>query len=81
MKIYKAHYMPENTLYQILGKAEWDIREAYTGGAVDVYINHNGKDGSYFKDYVEKMYGLRMQYDKSNPMNLIAKLLAPALRG
>ena len=41
MRIYKTHYMPENTIYQLLGKAEFNIRESYTGGAVDVYIPHN----------------------------------------
>lgn len=41
MRIYKTHYMPENTIYQILGRAEENIRKSYTGGAVDVYIPHN----------------------------------------
>jgi hypothetical protein len=41
MRIYKTHYMPENTIYQLLGKAEHNIRQSYTGGAVDVYIPHN----------------------------------------
>jgi hypothetical protein len=41
MKIYKAHYMPKNTIYQMLGNVEKDIRESYTGGAVDVYITNN----------------------------------------
>jgi len=40
-KIYKALYMPKNTVYQLLGPIESDIRESYTGGAVDVYIPHN----------------------------------------
>ena len=41
MRIYKTHYMPKNTIYQMLGKPEWNIRNSYTGGAVDVYIPHN----------------------------------------
>ena len=41
MKIYKTHFMPENSIYQILGRVERNIRESYTGGAVDVYIPHN----------------------------------------
>ena len=41
MIIYKTHFMPKDTIYQLLGKAEQDIRESYTGGAVDVYIPHN----------------------------------------
>jgi len=43
MKVYKTHFMPENTIYQMLGKVEFDIRKSYTGGAVDVYIPHNKK--------------------------------------
>src|SRR5712691_8242695 len=47
MRIYKTHFMPKDTIYQILGKPEQDIRESYTGGAVDVYIPHN-KISSFF---------------------------------
>ena len=41
MRIYKIHFMPKDTIYQLLGKPEQDIRESYTGGAVDVYKPHN----------------------------------------
>ena len=41
MKIYKALFMPIDTLYQINGPIDSDIRQSYTGGAVDVYIPHN----------------------------------------
>jgi hypothetical protein len=41
LKIYRIHFMPENSIYQILNKPYWNIRESYTGGAVDVYIPHN----------------------------------------
>ena len=41
MRIYKTHYMPKDTIYQMLGRPEWHIRESYSGGAVDVYIPHN----------------------------------------
>ncbi len=41
MKIYKTHFMPENSIYQLLGPIEQAIRQSYTGGAVDVYIPHN----------------------------------------
>lgn len=34
-----------------------------------------------FKDYVETLYNLRLQYLKSNPLNLIAKLLLNSLYG
>jgi hypothetical protein len=34
-----------------------------------------------FKDYVEFLYNLRSQYDKSNPLNFIAKILMNSLYG
>ena len=33
--------MPKDTLFQMLGGVEKDIREAYTGGRVDVFRSHN----------------------------------------
>ena len=47
--------MPDNTLYQMLGRVELDIREAYTGGAGDVYLHHNGTGGNYYAPR-EKLY-------------------------
>ena len=44
MKIFKVHYMPNNTIYQILGQVEKDIRQAYSGGAVDNYKPTNVTD-------------------------------------
>lgn len=41
MNIYKAIFMPENTIFQLGSSVERDIRQSYTGGAVDVYIPHN----------------------------------------
>jgi hypothetical protein len=45
MRMFKTHYMPENTIYQLLGPVEQDIRQSYSGGAVDVYKPHNIKPG------------------------------------
>jgi hypothetical protein len=47
MKIYKTHFMPDNTIYQLLGRVESFIRESYTGGAVDVYKPHNTITGIF----------------------------------
>jgi DNA polymerase type B, organellar and viral len=33
MKIYKTHFMPDNTIYQMLGRPEWYFRESYTSTA------------------------------------------------
>ena len=56
MIIYKTHFMPKDSIYQIVNpKVESAIRESYTGGAVDVYIPHNritsffSKVGAMFK--------------------------------
>lgn len=48
MRIYKTHFMPENTIHKLSGEVERDIPTAYgenltppVGGAVDVYTPHN----------------------------------------
>jgi hypothetical protein len=43
MRIYKVHFMPANSIYQIDNEIEQAIRQSYSGGAVDVYIPHNRK--------------------------------------
>lgn len=55
MKIYKSQFMPKNTIYQLLGNVERDIRQSYTGGAVDVYIPHNRIE-SIFSRLFKKLY-------------------------
>lgn len=47
MRIYKTHFMPENTIFRISAEVEQNIRESYTGGAVDVYIPHNKISGFF----------------------------------
>jgi DNA polymerase type B, organellar and viral len=54
MKIYKTHYMPKDSIYQLLGKVEKDIRSSFTGGAVDVYKTNN-RDNIY-SDLFDKLY-------------------------
>jgi len=41
MKIFKTFFMLDNTIYQLHGIIEQNIRKSYTGGSVDVYIPHN----------------------------------------
>jgi hypothetical protein len=55
MRIFKTHFMNENSIYQLAGRIERDIRESYTGGAVDVYKPHN-KIGSFFSNTYRKLY-------------------------
>lgn len=47
MRIYKSQFMPQNSIYQLGGSIERDIRESYTGGAVDVFIPHNRGEGFF----------------------------------
>jgi hypothetical protein len=55
MRLFKTEFMPENTIFSIHGKAEQDIRQSYTGGAVDVYIPHS-KIGSFFSKTWRTLY-------------------------
>ena len=41
--------MPKETIYQLTSNVESDIRQSYTGGAVDVYIPHNRLSGFFNK--------------------------------
>jgi len=64
MRIFKTHYLPENKIFQLVGRVEQAIRESYTGGAVDVYVPHNkinalvnkGKGDYTFKQTYNKLY-------------------------
>lgn len=59
MKIFKSQFMPKLPdgvkIYQISGQVEKEIRMAYTGGAVDVYIPHN-RVGSFFSKIFKPLY-------------------------
>ena len=65
MRIYKTHYMPEDTIYQLLGNVENNIRQSYTGGAVDVYIPHN-RIGDFFKQI--KGFFIKLYYYDVNSL-------------
>jgi hypothetical protein len=55
MKIFKVNFMPKDTIYQLVGEVEQNIRQSYTGGAVDVYIPHN-RVGSPLSKRHNKLY-------------------------
>ena len=56
--IYRSNFMKENKIPQISGKIAKDIKEGYTGGAVDMYI----PEGSNIKAYdVNSLYPSQMQ--------------------
>lgn len=54
------------------------LRFGYT---FEILRGYQFKKGYIFKEYVNKMYNLRLQYDKGHPLNLIAKLLMNSLYG
>src|ERR1035437_8269415 len=51
------------------------------GYKIDVLWGYNFKSENIFKNYVDYLYNLRSQYDKSDPMNFIAKILLNSLYG
>jgi hypothetical protein len=51
------------------------------GYTFEIFKGYQFKKGYIFKQYVETMYNLRLQYPKTDPMNLIAKLLMNSLYG
>lgn len=38
MRMFKTHYMKPNTIFQLLGPVEQDIRQSYSGGAVHLTL-------------------------------------------
>lgn len=51
------------------------------GYKFNILWGYTFKKDVIFKDYVDFLYNLRSQYDKSNPMNFIAKILMNSLYG
>jgi hypothetical protein len=59
--IYRSNFMVENTIPQITGEIEKNIRSGYTGGAVDMYIPEPPK-GIKIKAYdVNSLYPSQME--------------------
>jgi len=75
MRIYKTNFMPADTIYQILAEVEQNIRQSYTGGAVDVYIPHN-RTGPISKQLTKLYY-----YDVNSLYpSVMSKLMMPVGR-
>ena len=47
----------------------------------EIIKGYEFEKGYIFKEYIEKMFTLRMEYLKGHPMNYIAKLLMNSLYG
>jgi hypothetical protein len=54
--IFRTHFLRENTIAQLSGSVERDIRLSYTGGSVDMYIPYNKKDTKVFAYDVNSLY-------------------------
>jgi hypothetical protein len=59
--IYRSNFMKENSIPQLSGQIAKDIRQGYTGGAVDMYIPKS-KAGVKIKCYdVNSLYPSQME--------------------
>lgn len=65
MRIWKTSFMPKDSIYQLHDLPEYNIRQSYTGGAVDVYIPHNKNNESLYYYDVNSLYPTVML---NNPM-------------
>jgi DNA polymerase type B, organellar and viral len=62
--IFRSNFMEDNIIPQLSGKIAKDIRQGYTGGAVDMYIPE-GKDIKCYD--VNSLYPSQM-FDKKMPV-------------
>jgi hypothetical protein len=60
MRLFKTHYLPKDSVYQLHSSVERAIRRSYTGGAVDVYIPHNHRNETLFVYDVNSLYPSQM---------------------
>lgn len=51
------------------------------GYEIEILWGYTFESANIFKDYVDLLYNLRLQYPKSHPMNFIAKILLNSLYG
>jgi hypothetical protein len=51
------------------------------GYKIELIKGYNFEKGYIFKDFVEKLYTLRTNYPKTDPMNYICKILLNSLYG
>jgi DNA polymerase type B, organellar and viral len=59
--IFRSNFIPENTIPQLSGKIAQDIRQGYTGGAVDVYIPEPPKRVKVKGSDVNSLYPSQME--------------------
>jgi len=76
----KSTIAPLGQWEDIIFSAELDNAIKY-GYEFEILWGYTFERKIVFKDYVDNLYDLRSQYQKSNPLNLIAKLLMNSLYG
>jgi hypothetical protein len=54
--IFRAHYLKDNSVVQISGQIYKDIKQSYTGGAVDMYIPENQPNEKIYAYDVNSLY-------------------------
>ena len=64
-----------------INSAEMDSAAKNFGYKFEIIKGYKFETAFIFKDFIETMYNLRQNYPKSDPMNLIAKLLMNSLYG
>ena len=87
--IIQTHIKTENGLRTIAPLGKWEgmifSQEMYNalnfGYKFEILWGYKFERKNIFKSYVETLYNLRLNYPKSNPLNLIAKLLLNSLYG
>lgn len=66
--LFRAHYLKENTVVDISGKIYKDIKQSYTGGAVDMYIPQKENNEKIYGYDVNSLYPSQMK-DKLMPVS------------
>jgi hypothetical protein len=64
--IFRTHFIKKDVIAQLSGQIATDIRESYTGGAVDMYIPENPEGAEIFCYDVNSLYPSTMK-DKLMP--------------
>jgi DNA polymerase type B, organellar and viral len=59
--IFRTHFLKNDTIPQISGEISRDIRQSYTGGAVDMYIPINDENTEIFAYDVNSLYPFVMK--------------------
>jgi hypothetical protein len=87
--ILQAHVRGKEGTRSIFPRGNWEgmyfSEELYNaqkyGYQFEILWGYTFEKGYVFKDYVDSLYNLRLTYPKTDPMNMVAKLLLHSLYG